>query len=123
MSTLTIKPSSVTLLSAIRTLCGVIAAIVVVDAISVGAPGLALLAVPFIVGAVGLRRGSTLPMTGLLALSALYVLLGVNYAVANGFHAGWGDLLFAYAGTPAAAALGILAVQSLAHRRRMAEAT
>lgn len=45
---------------------------------------------------------------------------GVNYAVANGFDAGWGDLLFAYAGTPVALALGTLAAMRLVQSHRTA---
>ena len=92
--------------------------IVVVDAIAVGAPGLALLAVPFLIAAAALRRESTVPMVGLALVCALFVLIGVNYAVANGFDAGWGDLLFAYGGTPVALATGALAVMRLVQTHR-----
>jgi hypothetical protein len=115
-----LQPSSVTPLVVLRGLCAAIAAIVVVDAIAVGAPGLALLAVPFLIAAAALRRESTIPMVALTVLAAVYVLIGVNYAVANGFDAEWGDLLFAYGGTPVAAAIGALAVMRLAQRHRVA---
>jgi hypothetical protein len=96
-----------------RGLCGAIAAIVVVDAVSVGAPGLALLGVPFLIGAVWLRQARTMPSIGLAVWSLLYVVLGVSYAAGAGFDAGWGDLLFAYGGTPAAVLLMALIVQHL----------
>ncbi len=120
MSLITSIQPSATPLVVLRGLCAAIAAIVIVDAISVGAPGLALLAVPFLIGAAALRRGSTVPMVALAVLSALYVVLGVNYAVANGFDAEWGDLLFAYGGTPIALAACALAVMRLVQRRQTA---
>jgi hypothetical protein len=112
-----IQPSA-TPLVVLRGLCAAIAAIVIVDAISVGAPGLALLAIPFLLGAAALRRESVVPMVALALLSALCVVLGVNYAVANGFDAEWGDLLFAYGGTPIALAAGALAAVRLVQRHQ-----
>jgi hypothetical protein len=89
----------------IRALCAVLAAVIVIDAISVGAGGLAIVAVPFIAGAVFFRQGR-MPATVLLALcGAAFAVIGINYAVGNGFDAGWGDLLFAYLGTPVALAI------------------
>lgn len=120
MSLITSIQPSATPLVVLRGLCAAIAAIVVVDAIAVGAPGLALLAVPFLIGAAALRRESTVPMVALAVVSALYVVLGVNYAVANGFDAEWGDLLFAYGGTPVALAAAALAVVRLVQRHRTA---
>ena len=61
-----------------------------------------------------------MPMMGVVVVSALYVVLGVNYAVANGFDAEWGDLLFAYGGTPVALAAGALAVLRLVQRHQAA---
>lgn len=92
----------------VRILCGALAAIVLVDAASVRAPGLALLAVPFLVGALSYRRGSGVATAVLALFAALYVLLGVAYAAGAGFDAGWGDLLFAYGGTPIAAVIVVL---------------
>lgn len=59
-------------------------------------------------------------MVALAVVCALYVVLGVNYAVANGFDAEWGDLLFAYGGTPVALAAGTLAVVRLVQRHQSA---
>lgn len=120
MSLITSIQPSATPLVVLRGLCAAIAAIVIVDAISVGAPGLALLAVPFLIGAAALRRESSVPMVALAVVCALYVVLGVNYAVANGFDAEWGDLLFAYGGTPVALAAGTLAVVRLVQRHQTA---
>jgi hypothetical protein len=89
----------------IRSLCAALAAVVVVDAISVGAPGLGLLAVPYIAGAVFFREGKTVGTIALGLFAALFAVLGVNYAASNGFDAGWGDLLFAYVGTAIAVAI------------------
>ena len=101
----------------VRALSAAIASIVVVDAIVVGAPFLAIVAVPFVVGAVALRHDGGLAEGALAAWSVLYVVVGVNYAVANGFDAPWADLLFAYVGTPLAAAIVVHFVRSfLSHR-------
>ena len=100
----------------LRWLCAMTGAIVVIDALAVRAPGLALLALPFLVAAAAMRRGSTIPMVGLTAASVLFVVVGVNFALSNGFDAGWGDLLFTYAGTPAALGVGILAGLRLSGR-------
>ena len=94
---------------ALRVLCAAVGAIVVIDALAVQAPGLALLAVPFLAAALALRQGGRAASAVLVIVSALYVVAGVNYAIANGFDAGWGDLLFAYAGTPIALLAGLLA--------------
>jgi hypothetical protein len=97
----------------IRLLCAALAAVVIVDTITVRAPGLGLMAVPFIVAAVFLRRASWPASIALTLWSALYTVVGVNYAVSNGFHAGWGDLLFAYPGTVMAVAIIGLVVRHL----------
>lgn len=99
-----------------RVLCGVLAAIVVIDAASVRAPFLAMLALPFLAGAVAYRHGSGPATVALALFAALYVAVGAAYAAGTGLDAGWGDLLFAYAGTPVAAFLGVLAVRTLVAR-------
>lgn len=94
-----------------RTLAAAVAGIVFVDALSVGAPGLALLGVPFLLAALRFRRATRWGSALVVAWCALYVIVGVNYAIGNGFDAGWGDLLFAYPGTVVAAVLGVVAAR------------
>jgi hypothetical protein len=118
MSLLTSVQPSANPVVALRGLAAVVGAIVVVDALAVGAPGLALLALPFLLAAAAIRRESTAPLVALVVVSVLYVVIGVNYAVANGFDAEWGDLLFAYGGTPVALILGGLAAMRLVRRYR-----
>lgn len=105
-------PSAVPLM---RIGSAVMVGIVVLDVIDVRAPFLAVLAVPFLIAAVGLRRGSLPAVIALALWSALHVVLGVSYALAHKFDAGWGDLLFTYAGTPVAAALIALVVRHRMH--------
>lgn len=100
-------------LGQVRTLCAALAAIVVFDAAWVRAPGLALFAVPFVVGALRVRRGTTIGMAVLMVFAVLYVVVGVNYAVANGISVNPGDFVFAYVGTPIAVALAVLAALSM----------
>ena len=99
----------------VRMLCAALAAVVVIDAVSVGAPGLGLLAVPFVLGAVLFRHGSMAATVALSMSALLYAVLGVNYAIGAGFDAPWGDLLFAYAGTPLAVAIFGLTVRHRVH--------
>ena len=101
-----------------RALAALIAAIVIVDTIAVRAPGLGLLAVPFVVAAVSFPRRRVFLAALLLLWSLLFVAIGVAFVAANGFDAGWGDLLFAYVGTPASLALAVVLVRQLADRRR-----
>ena len=68
----------------IRLLAGGIALIVVVDALSVQAPGLALVALPFVLTAGLYRRGGRAASSAVALASCLYVVVGVNYALANG---------------------------------------
>jgi hypothetical protein len=103
----TIQPTSPPV--ALRALCTAVGVIVVVDALAVQAPGLALLAVPFLAAAVALRHGGRASSAALTVLCALFVAIGISFAASNGFDAGWGDLLFAYAGTPLALAAGLMA--------------
>lgn len=123
--TVTTNPGMATVagFGVVRGIAAALAAIVVVDAVSVGAPGLALLAVPFAIAAWRFRAGTWWGTTLLGLWSALYVLIGANYAIANGVDAGWGDLLFAYVGTPLALALLVLTVRaglgSRSHRHAM----
>ena len=96
-----------------RALCGVLAVVVLVDTLWVRAPGLGLLAVPFVVGAVGMRRGRVVPTVVIALFAALFVFVGANYATANGFNGPGGDLVFAYLGTPVAGVLLIVAIRRL----------
>lgn len=102
----------------VRLLCAGVAAIVLVDAAIVRAPYLTLLAVPFIVAAVGLRKAHLVTLVALFAWSALYVVVGVNFAIANGFDAPAGDLVFTYAGTPMAAAVAVITASRMPRSRR-----
>lgn len=97
----------------IRTICAVLAAIVLIDAAVVQAPGLALLALPYLIGALTFTRGRRVSTVVLLVWALFYVAIGVNFIVATGFDAGWGDLLFAYPGTVAAVVLTGLLVRHL----------
>jgi hypothetical protein len=102
-----------------RGLSAVIASIVLIDATMVGAPALGVLALPFLVAAVGLRKGHLVTMILLLLSSLLYVVLAVNYAASNGFDAEESvDLVFAYVGGPLAAALAVLLAMHLPKARR-----
>lgn len=107
---------------ALRALCAAVGAIVIVDALAVQAPGLALLAVLFLIAAAALRQAGRATSAALAILSALFVAIGVSVAVANGFDAGWGDLLFAYVGTPLALATVLLAAIRLRQLQRSASA-
>jgi hypothetical protein len=105
---------------AIRVLSAALAMVVLLDVIDVRAPGLALLAVPFAVAAIGLRRAGGPATIALLLFSCLYVVVGVSWMVANiadGSGAGWGDMLFGYVGTPLAAVLGLMLVLHVVHLR------
>lgn len=101
-----------------RLLCAALALVVILDVIDVKAPGLGLLCIPFLIGAWRLRGATVWGTTLLLLFALLYVVVGVNFIAANGFDAGWGDLVFAYAGTPLAAALVACCGFLLADRRR-----
>lgn len=94
-----------------RKLATVAALIVIVDAVSVGAPGLALLALPFVVAAVRFRGRRIVSRVLLVAYCALYLAIAINYAVANGVDAPAGDLLFAYVGGLVVLALAIVVVR------------
>ncbi len=102
----------------IRVLSAGVAAIVLIDAASVGAPYLAILAVPFLVAAIGLRKAHLVSLVALFAWSALYVVVAVNYAVANGFDAPAGDLLFAYVGSVMAATIVVTTASKMPRSRR-----
>ena len=102
----------------VRIAAAAVAAIVVVDAISVGAPNLAILAVPFAVIAIGLRKGHLVSLLLVLLWAALYVVLALNYAVAHRFDAPAGDLLFAYVGGSAAAVMLVTTAAHLPRSRR-----
>lgn len=94
-----------------RKLATVASLIVIVDAVSVRAPGLALLALPFIVAAVRYRGRRIVSRVLLVAYCALYLAIAVNYAVANGVDAPAGDLLFAYVGGLVVLALAVVVVR------------
>jgi uncharacterized membrane protein YccC len=115
-----IQPTSQPMM--LRALCAAVGAIVVVDALAVQAPGLALLAVPFLIGAAALRQAERASSAAIAVLSALFVVVGVNLVVSNGFDAGWGDLLFAYLGTPLALAAGLTAAVRFRQLQRSASA-
>lgn len=113
-----------------RQLAGAIALAVLFDAIVIEVPFIAFLGIPFAVAAWRFRRGRLLSSIALTLWCALYTLLGVMYAVNNGFHdpaeAGrptqWinpGDFVFVYVGTPLAIWLGALLVARIAGRRTM----
>jgi len=104
------------LVQPLRLVSGVAAAAIIVDAISVRAPGLGLLAVPFLVAALGLRVGRTVTCIGLTLWALLYVAIGVNYAVGSGFDAPWGDIIGVYVGAACAAAVAGLSILRLARR-------
>ena len=104
----------------LRALCAAVGSIVIVDALAVQAPGLALLAVPFLIAAVALRQAARASSAALAVLSALFVAIGVSFVVSNGFDAEWGDLLFAYVGTPLALAAGLMAAMRLLQLQRSA---
>lgn len=104
----------------IRVISAALALVVMLDVLDVRAPFLAFIAVPFAAAAIGLRRAGGPASTALLLWSCLYVVVGVNWVVANiadGFGAGWGDMLFGYAGTPLAAALATTLVVHELHLR------
>lgn len=104
--------------SVIRALAGAVALIVLIDTATVLAPGLGLLAVPFIIAALRYKRGTWWGSALVFVWAALFVVIGVAFIAANGFDAGWGDLLFAWAGTPVALALAVSVVRHLVTRRR-----
>jgi len=99
-----------------RVLAGLLAVVVIVDTIAVRAPGLGLLAVPFLVATFAFTRRRLIPTVLLILWSLFFVLIGAAFAASNGFDAGWGDLLFAYVGTPAAALLAFVLVRQLVRR-------
>jgi hypothetical protein len=102
----------------VRVLCAGVATIVVVDAAVLQAPYLTFLAVPFIITAIGLRKAHLVTLVAVFAWSALYVLLGANYIIANGFDAPASDLVFALVGTPMAAAIAFISASRMPRSRR-----
>lgn len=89
-----------------RSFAAAAAVVVVIDALSVGAPGLGLLGLPFVIVAIGYRNAHRPTRYVAAAWCALYLVLAVNYVAANGVDAPWGDLLFAFGGS--AAVIGLL---------------
>ena len=114
----TMEASGIEWRTRVRVLCAAVAAIVVLDAASVGAPFLAFLAVPFLVAAIGLRKAHLVTLVLVGAWSLFYVVLAVNYAIANRFDAPVGDLFFAYVGGPLAAAIAWTTATHLPRSRR-----
>jgi hypothetical protein len=91
--------------------------VVVFDTIWVRAPFLGLMALPFLIAAWRYREGRLATRMALGLWCALYVLIGVTFALSNGLHApaeanvpqetiNPGDFAFVYLGTPIAAWLG-----------------
>jgi hypothetical protein len=102
----------------IRGLCAAVAAVAALGALSVGAFGLMFVAMPFIVAA-GLFRSGNMEARIAIAVCALVAaIIGINSAAADGFHAGWGDLLFAYLGTPLAIAIVVIEVRQYLREAR-----
>lgn len=99
----------------VRLLAAGLSLVVVVSAAAVRAPGLALLAVPFVIGAAAPphRRSTTV---ALWLAAMLFAGIGVAFVAATGFEAGWSDLLFAFVGTPLAAALSVVLGRRLFRR-------
>ena len=98
----------------VRLLSLAAAAAVFIDAWSVGAPFLSFLGIPFLIGAIALRRLRG-PGSIVLGLWSLFdVVIAANYALANGLDAegGWADLLGVYGGGACAAAIVALVVRS-----------
>jgi hypothetical protein len=114
-----------------RRLAGALGAIVVVDALWVRAPFLVMMAVPFIVAACFIRRAGRVSALALASWCAVYVAIGVSFALSNGLHAplesgstasreviSAGDFAFVYIGTPLAAWLAVHLVRSSLATRR-----
>jgi hypothetical protein len=99
------------------TLAAALAALaVLVDAVLVGAPGLALLAVPLLVG-LWMRRGPA----GLIVIvlgGLLVTAIDVMYVTSNGVPSGWaiGDVVGVLIGGSAAAVAVVLGALRLRHR-------
>jgi hypothetical protein len=101
-----------------RQLAAALAGIVVFDAIWVRAPFLTIFGIPFLVAAWRYREGRLPTRIALGLWCALYVLVGVTFALSNGLQApaepnlpretiSPGDFAFAYFGTPLAAWLAV----------------
>jgi hypothetical protein len=111
-----------------RQLALAVTAVVVFDMVWVRAPFGAIIALPFAITAWRLRTARIPTRLALIAACALYVAIGVSYAMSNGIHDGAGhnasalinpgDFAFAYLGTPLAALLALQVVlYSLQGRR------
>lgn len=111
-----------------RQLAGAAGAAIVFDAAVVHAPFLVIAAVPFLVAAWRYRGRHTAATLALAVWCALWVLVGVTYALSNGLHAptepnqatetiGIGDVIGVFVGAPLAAWLGVrLVVGRVRHR-------
>ena len=115
-----------------RAIAAAIVAVVVFDAAIVQAPFLAFLGVPFLVAALFYRGRHVVTSAVLVLFCLLYVVIGVNYAIANGLQnpaepgepretINIGDFVGVYGGTALAIWLGVRVVMSLAGRRRVSE--
>jgi hypothetical protein len=111
-----------------RGLAAAVASAVVFDAVWVRAPFLAVIAVPFVITAWRYREGRLSTRVAFGLWCALYVLIGVTFALSNGLHAptepnttqetiNAGDFVFVYLGTPIAAWL-LVRLASRSDRRR-----
>lgn len=101
-----------------RALAAATAGCVLFDVIWLHVPFLAFLAVPFAIAAWRYRGAHRISTFALLAWCVLFIAIGVNYAVTNGFHdpaepgravkaINPGDFVSVYLGTPAAAWLAV----------------
>lgn len=107
----------------VRSFAGVIAAVVVIDAVWVQAGFLAILAVPFIAIALLMRSGGTPATAAAMLANLFYALIGLNFIAVNRFSAPGGDLLFAYVGTPLALASLFLLGRHAIHEHHAHTAT
>src|SRR4051812_29641859 len=111
-----------------RRLSAAIAALIALDAVFVGAPGLAVFALPFAIVAWRYRGRHRVATIAALLWCVLWVIVGVNFMLGNGLHepreAGKsietiniGDFLSVYLGTPLTAWLTVrLATRRLRRR-------
>ena len=101
-----------------RVACAGIAALVILAAVAVKAPGLGIVALPFLVGAIAYRGRRAASTIVLLVFAALLLLINVNFIIANGFDAVWSDLLSVFGGTILAVVLAAALVRHLSSGRR-----
>jgi hypothetical protein len=113
-----------------RALAAAVAAVVILDVIWVRAPFLGFIALPFVIAAWRYREGRAATHIALGLWCALYVLIGVTFALSNGLQGpaepnlpretiNPGDFAFVYLGTPVAAWLGIRLFGGLGRKARL----